>query len=212
MGSSGREGSKTVGGEAAATRAASSTATTVEDRAREVDARLVRRCRAGDLSAWPELVERFAGYVHAIAIGFGLNGDRAEDVFQEVFTRTFTHLDTLRDEGALRPWIAQMTRRAAIDRLRSDTRESPSLIDAELPQHDARLERIETAMAVRRALEELPDPFAEVLRLFFLEDQSYRAIGEALGMPAGTIASRISRGLTMLRELLEEERRAGGGR
>ncbi len=74
-----------------------------------------------------------------------------------------------------------------------------------MPQDDARLERIETAMAVRRALEELPDPFAEVLRRFFLEDQSYRAIGETLGMPAGTIASRISRGLTMLRELLEED-------
>ena len=202
MGSSGREGSETAGGGAAAT---AGMATTVEDRARELDAQLVRRCRAGDLSAWPELVERFSGYVHAIAIGFGLSGDRAEDVFQEVFTRAFTRLDSLRDEGALRPWIAQMTRRAAIDRLRADTRESPSLIDAEVPQDDARLERIETAMAVRRALEELPDPFAEVLRRFFLEDQSYRAIGETLGMPAGTIASRISRGLTMLRELLEED-------
>jgi RNA polymerase sigma-70 factor (ECF subfamily) len=206
MGSSGREGSETVGGGAAATAAAAAgMATTVEDRARELDAQLVRRARAGDPSAWPVLVERFSGYVHAIAIGFGLAGDRAEDVFQEVFTRAFTHLDTLRDEGALRPWIAQMTRRAAIDRLRADTRESPSLIDAEVPQDDARLERIETALAVRRALEELPDPFAEVLRRFFLEDQSYRAIGEALGMPAGTIASRISRGLTMLRELLEED-------
>ena len=68
-----------------------------------------------------------------------------------------------------------------------------------------RLERIETAMTVGRALDQLPDPFGEVLRRFFLEDQSYRAIGEALRMPAGTIASRISRGLTMLRELLEED-------
>ena len=202
MGSSGREGSETGGGGAAVPAAAQSA---LEDRAREVDAQLVRRCRAGDLSAWPELVERFSGYVHAIAIGFGLNGDRAEDVFQEAFTRTFTHLDTLRDEGALRPWIAQTARRAAIDRLRADTRESPSLIDTEVPHDDPRLERIETALAVRRALEELPDPFAEVLRRFFLQDQSYRAIGEALGMPAGTIASRISRGLTMLRELLEDD-------
>jgi RNA polymerase sigma-70 factor, ECF subfamily len=203
MDSSGRGRSDTVG--AGATATAPAAASTVEDRARELDARLVRRARAGDLSAWSELVERFSGYVHAIAIGFGLTGDRAEDVFQEVFTRVFTRLDSLRDEGALRPWIAQMTRRAAIDRLRADTRESPSLIDAEVPQDAARLERIETAMAVRRALEELPDPFAEVLRRFFLEDQSYRTIGEAMGMPAGTIASRISRGLTMLRELLEAD-------
>ena len=90
------------------------------------DAQLVARCRDGEAAAWHELVERFSRYVLAIATQvFRLSEHDAEDVFQEVFTRTYTHLNTLRDDEAIRPWIAQMTRRLAIDRLRSALARGP---------------------------------------------------------------------------------------
>ena len=55
------------------------------------DAELVQRCRAGDMEAWNELVERFSRYVYAVCSrGFRLGEEDAEDVFQEVFTRVFT--------------------------------------------------------------------------------------------------------------------------
>ena len=80
------------------------------------DAELVERCRAGDRDAWNTLVERFSRYVYAICVqGFRLGDADAEDVFQEVFTRVYTRLDTLRDDAALRPWIAQLTRRLCLD-------------------------------------------------------------------------------------------------
>ena len=104
-------------------------ASTLDERARELDARLVARCRAGDAAAWPEIVERFSSYVYAIALGFGLRSDQVEDVFQDVFTRVFTRLDSLRDVHALKPWIAQLTRHAAVDRIRADRRELPTLED-----------------------------------------------------------------------------------
>src|SRR5919106_4486848 len=94
------------------------------------DAQLVERCRAGDPEAWDELVERFSRYVYAVTVrGFRLGDADAEDVFQEVFTRVYTHLDTLRDDAALRPWIAQLTRRLCIDSLARAGREQPG--DAE---------------------------------------------------------------------------------
>jgi RNA polymerase sigma-70 factor (ECF subfamily) len=181
-------------------------ASDLNDHSRRLDAGLVRRCRAGDVSAWSAIVDRFSSYVYAITIGYGLRDDRAEDVFQEVFARAFTHLDSLRDEGALKPWIAQLTRRAAIDRLRADQRELLALADTEIPQNDAALERIELAMVVARALDRLPAQFGDVLTRFFLEDQSYQAIADMLGIPCGTVASRISRGLAMLRDVLGEAR------
>ena len=68
------------------------------------DAELVRRCRAGDAASWNELVERYARYVYAIAVrGFRLSEEDAEDVFQDVFTRAFLRLETLRDDSAFRP-------------------------------------------------------------------------------------------------------------
>src|SRR2546423_256584 len=91
------------------------------------DAVLVARCRAGDAAAWNELVERYSRYVYAIcARGFRLAEHDAEDVFQDVFTRVYTHLEGLREDDAFRPWLAQLTRRPCIDHLRSSAREPPA--------------------------------------------------------------------------------------
>jgi RNA polymerase sigma factor (sigma-70 family) len=169
------------------------------------DAQLVARCRAGDQAAWNELVERFSRYVYAICVqAFRLAQHDAEDVFQEVFARVYQHLDRLRSDEAIRPWIAQLTRRLCIDRLRAGGRESPAV--DELPEEgadDETLAHLDEAMAVREGLDMIGDPCREILDRFFCRDESYRTIGEAMDIPAGTIASRISRCLAKLRELLE---------
>src|SRR5262249_5875473 len=94
------------------------------------DAQIVARCRAGDQAAWNELVERFSRYVYAISTQvFRLPQPGAEDVFQEVSARVYQHLDRLRSDDAIRPWIAQLTRRLCIDRLRAGSREGPTELD-----------------------------------------------------------------------------------
>ena len=166
------------------------------------DAQLVVRCRAGDAEAWNELVERFSRYVYAVTVrGFRLSAEDAEDVFQEVFARVYTHLDTLRDDAALRPWIAQLTRRLCIDSLARAGREQPG--DAEGEDTPDRTAEIDEAMTVREAVSALPDACQEILDRFFARDQSYRTISSELDLPAGTIASRIARCLRKLREELE---------
>jgi RNA polymerase sigma-70 factor (ECF subfamily) len=169
------------------------------------DAYLVARCREGDDQAWRELVERFSRYVYAIAVqGFRLSQEDAEDVFQEVFARVFERLDSLREDEAVRPWIAQLTRRLCIDRLRAGAREADTDL-AELPEVPAEdaLEAVEEAFDVHDALAELPGTCQQILDRFFARDESYRTIGDTLGLPAGTIASRISRCLDKLRDSFE---------
>ena len=167
------------------------------------DAQLVGRCRIGDAAAWNELVERFSRYVYAIAVrAYRLPEHDAEDVFQEVFARAYERLGSLRDDDAIRPWLAQLTRNACVDRLRAAAREQP----AEEPpaeEADAILEQLDEALDVQDGLESLSDDCREILDRFFARDESYRTIGEALDLPAGTIASRISRCLGKLREKLE---------
>ncbi len=173
------------------------------------DAALVARCRAGDDAAWRELVERFSRYVYAIAVqGFRLGQQDAEDVFQDVFARVYERLGSLRDDEAVRPWIAQLTRRVCIDRLRSGARESEADIEElpELPAEDV-LTALEDAFDVHDALAELPENCQQILDRFFARDESYRTIGDTLGLPAGTIASRISRCLDKLRDAFEGEGR-----
>jgi RNA polymerase sigma factor (sigma-70 family) len=181
------------------------------------DRELVARCRAGDQAAWSELVERFSRYVYAISVqGFRLPQHDAEDVFQEVFARAYQHLDRLRDDAALRPWLAQLTRRLCIDRLRAAAREGPAAEgELESAGSDETLALLDEALAVHEALAETPEHCREILDRFFARDESYRTIGDALELPAGTIASRISRCLTRLKELLEgrtEPGQASGSR
>ena len=166
------------------------------------DAALVERCRGGDAEAWNELVERFSRYVYAVTVrGFRLSEQDAEDVYQEVFARVYTHLDTLRDDAALRPWIAQLTRRLCIDSLARAGREQPGETEGEDVRD--RTAEIDEAMTVRDAVGTLPEQCQEILDRFFARDQSYRTISSELELPAGTIASRIARCLRKLRDELE---------
>jgi RNA polymerase sigma-70 factor (ECF subfamily) len=168
------------------------------------DAELVRRCRSGEVTAWAELVERFSRYVYAISVqAFHLRDHDAEDVFQDVFAKAYENLGQLRDDAAVRPWIAQLTRHACIDRLRAHSREQAAGDGLERQEVDETLARIDEALAVRGALDRLSTDCREVLDRFFAQDESYRTIGVALQIPAGTIASRISRCLERLRTELE---------
>lgn len=170
--------------------------------ARATDAELVRACRAGDADAWNELVERYSRYVYAIATrGFRLSDEDAEDVFQDVFTRIYTRLDSLRDDSALRPWIAQLTRRRCLDAIAA-RREIPAE-EVLTDDRGADLADVEEAFEVREALGTLSENCQDILDRFFARDQSYKTIGDELDLPSGTIASRIARCLGRLRETLE---------
>jgi RNA polymerase sigma-70 factor (ECF subfamily) len=168
------------------------------------DAQIVADCREGSREAWDLLVERFSRYVYAICVqGFRLAPSDAEDVFQDVFSKVFEQLDRLRDDGAIRPWLAQLTRRTCIDRLRASSREV--VVDELEPvEIDDLVSTLDEALTVRAALELLPGECQEILDRFFTRDESYRSISEALSLPPGTIASRISRCLGKLKLVLEE--------
>ena len=87
-------------------------------RAMSPDEELVARCLAGDQAAWNDLVRNYSRYVFAICSqGYRLQGADAEDAFQDVFVRVYGRLGSLRNPEALRPWIAQLTRRVCLDRI-----------------------------------------------------------------------------------------------
>lgn len=167
------------------------------------DAELLAGCRAGDPDAWNALVERFSRYVSAIATqGFRLPAHDAEDVFQNVFLRIFERLDSLRSDDAIRPWVGQLTRNCCLDLLRSSGRVVP-VEEVEEQIVDDTITKLDEAMVVHEGLAHLSAECREILDRFFARDESYRTIGEALSIPAGTIASRISRCLGRLRTELE---------
>jgi RNA polymerase sigma-70 factor (ECF subfamily) len=167
------------------------------------DTSVVARCRAGDPGAWPELVQRFSPYVYSITTrAYRLREKDAEDVFQEVFLRTWQHLEGLRDDAAIRPWIGQLTRRLCVDRLRTNAREQ-ARAELEVPTGPADdFALVDESLTVRDAIAQLPAIHRDIVERFFVHGESQAAIASSLGIAEGTVASRISRARDTLRTQL----------
>ena len=176
---------------------------TPPDKRYETSPTLLQRAQANQAGAWERLVELYGPLVYHWCGRSQLAPEDTADVFQDVFTRAFMRLDTLRDASALRPWIAQLTRRRCLDAVSSGGREQQVSDDDLVEEGNEDMLEIEEAFMVREAVAGLSDACQDIIDRFFAQDQSYRTISEELDIPAGTIASRIARCLGKLRNELE---------
>jgi DNA-directed RNA polymerase specialized sigma24 family protein len=169
--------------------------TAVSETVDQADSQLVELARGGDMDAWGALVDRYSAYVHAIAVrGFGLQERDADEVFQEVFRRLHADLGAVR--GELRGPVGAVTRSLCLRR-RGVSAPDPSMAVVLL--------QIEAAMDVRGALGQLDDPGRELLRRFFVSNQSYRTIADDLDLPITAIPPQIAHALDDLCDLLAAE-------
>src|SRR5262245_44499033 len=144
-----------------------------------VDADLVEAARAGDASAFNELVERYQTVVCSLA--YALTGDllRSEDVAQDVFVRAWKQLPRLRDSERLRQWLYAITRNVSRNWPRSRSKEVAldprSWVGEEVASSEpSPLDHIihrEDEILVSRALERLPEAYRLPLILFYREQQ-----------------------------------------
>jgi RNA polymerase sigma-70 factor (ECF subfamily) len=169
------------------------------------DADLVERCLASDEEAWADLIGRYADYVYAVAIrGFRLSREDAEEVLQDTMLQVYEHLADFRGTGALRAWIGTIAQNASRQRLRGRVRRSESALPDEVidtAQQQA-LDAVEEAFQTRSALAQLDAPCRQILEQFFFYNRRYAEIASDLGVPAGTVASRIARCLVRLRRIV----------
>lgn len=156
---------------------------------------------AGDVAAFERIVRVMQGPVWRYITH--LLGDRAlaEDVSQEVFTRTYRKLHTLRDPERFVPWLFTAARNGAYDASRSRRRRPLELIgDRELPILDVGDPHL--GMEVREALEELDSELREVVVLIGMLGLSYGEAAVTIGVPEGTVKSRMFRARRVLMDVL----------
>ena len=131
---------------------------------------------------------------------------QAADLTQEAFQRLALQGPLLREPSKAKTWLFTTTYRLFLQARRHQTRfPEVELVDTELPTCEPDPEaRMDSALALQ-ALMELEDKFRIPLTLFYLDQHSYQEISEILGVPIGTVMSRISRGKGLLRVRLLEE-------
>jgi RNA polymerase sigma-70 factor (ECF subfamily) len=167
------------------------------------DTDLNSRFRAGDESAIREVYARFGGAMFTVAMSMLGNRDLAAECVQQSFVKAWRSAQAFDAERELRPWLATITRRVAIDiyrreaRMRSEPRDE--IDDTVLP---IAFERTWEAFEVRAALDQLPAEERDVMRLAHFDGMTHSEIANALGVPIGTIKSRSSRAHRRLAALL----------
>lgn len=133
----------------------------------------------------------------------------AWDTLQETWVSVLRGINRLRDPKALSPWLYRTARNQAMNLLRKRYRER-DLFPEEADPDDIACEEeggFENAERVHFALDQIPLHHREVLTLHFLEDLSLEQIAEVLGIPEGTVKSRLHHAKRALREILEKEDR-----
>ena len=180
-------------------------------RAHQEDELLVVRCQLGERPAFDELVERWHGpvwkYVRRVAGG----DDAAWDVAQDVWLRVLRGIGRLRDGTRLRPWLFGIARRALMDRLRHQyaTPVGADVDVLELPADVGSDDSEEELAAMERELARLPVIEREVLTLFYLRELSLTEVADVLGVPIGTVKSRLFRARRQLRRGLDSIGQSG---
>lgn len=171
------------------------------------DAQLVALARAGDEAAVDELFGRVWPLVWHWA--FGVTGDRmlADHVAQDAVLRAFRSLNRFDPARPFRPWLKRITVNLAIDELRREKRQERARtwmteLRAVAPFEDDP-ELLDSLVA---AVRELPERQRLVVVLHYWLDTGVEEIAAILGIPIGTVVSRLSRARAALRERLEVER------
>ncbi len=197
-----------------------------EVRPLEIDwSQVVRCCMDGDSGAWAELVREHHRRVYGLCYRFTGNPADAEDLTQDVFLKIYSNLSSFDfGRGSLQVWITTMTRNLLVDNFRrtrnqratgsldegwdatEELRPVDRLMAAGPSPHETAAQK-ELAKMVQGALAKVSPELREAVILRDLQDMDYKEIAQVLGIPEGTVKSRISRGRAELARLLERNKR-----
>ncbi len=181
------------------------------------DCRLVERCLEGDDDAWEAVVNAYGRRLYNLSYRYVNRREEAEDLTQEIMVRVYRNLGSYRPEaGSFENWLLRVGRNLIIDHYRRNRRfagaggteelEAMNLSDTRSPSPQQAAERAEDARFVRAGLESLSPELREAVILRDLEGMEYREIAGLLGVPEGTVKSRINRGRIELARLLQKRR------
>jgi len=178
------------------------------------DGILVARVRDGDIEALGELYERYKSRVYRTATAITHDEGMAEDILQEVFLRINRYADSFDQTQPFEPWLYRITvnlsyswtNRAkrwvtsfqdVIERLRAPSRRDPERV----------AESREECAILRRAIDALPESHRVVVVLYYLEGLSVSEVGYAVGVPEGTVKSRLYYAREKLRQAIADQER-----
>lgn len=179
------------------------------------DLELVKRCLTGQDAAWEALLGVHTRKIYNLCYRFTGRSEDAEDLTQEIFIKIFQTLKTYDPvQGTFRTWMNRVARNHLVDHYRRTRKDrATSSLDDHLPKLEqipglgedasAQVEFRERKERLQGALNKLSPDLREAVILRDLQDMDYAEIAQVLGVPEGTVKSRINRGRLELARLLK---------
>jgi RNA polymerase sigma-70 factor (ECF subfamily) len=174
------------------------------------DQELVAAARDGDDDAFKELVMRYEPVVAATVIGMLGDSAEAEDVGQETFIRFYKALGSFRGDSSVKTYLTRIAINQAINEIRKKKRKSkvftstPADELGDIPDDKFRQESAgPDRERIEQAIQSLDEDFRAVITLRLIDGYSTAETAEILGVPTGTVLSRLSRAQRKLRALLK---------
>jgi RNA polymerase sigma-70 factor (ECF subfamily) len=164
------------------------------------NAPLVRAAQAGDRTAFDALYHQHARLIHGLMLA-RVPAHEADDLTQDVFLLAWRQLSSLREPAAFCGWLIQIARHRATDFHRR-SHDAAELADDVAPQDPQQSHRAE-AVAVLRAIQELPEAYRETLILRLVEGMTGPEIAARTGLAHGSVRVNLHRGMKLLRDKLE---------
>ncbi len=170
---------------------------------------LVARLKNGDEAACRELIERYEGPVAATVTGILGHGPDVDDIGQETFIQFFRSLPRFRGESTIRTYLTRIAINLSLNELRRRRRfdrfqtVEPAEGEAEVLPAPDRPGAEDARVAVRQGLDRLEPKYKAVIVLRLIEGFSTRETAKILGLPQGTVLSRLARGQDRLKAVLE---------
>jgi RNA polymerase sigma-70 factor (ECF subfamily) len=181
---------------------------------------IIERCLAGDQLAWEAIVKQHWRKVFNVAYKFVGKHDEAEDLTQDIFLKIFKSLHTFDRRANFQTWLISVSRNLCIDHYRSVRKERETIdrdvnaADLAPASHDIgpykELEHNDQRAILRRGLEGLPPTLRTAVLLRDIRALSYQEIADRLGLPEGTVKSRINRGRLELARQIRRIQEKGG--
>jgi RNA polymerase sigma-70 factor (ECF subfamily) len=187
---------------------------------REQENMFVKRCQSGDAGAWDSLIARHTGRVYGMCYRFTRSECDARDVTQEVFLRVFRTLGSFRaDELSFVAWLNLLTLNLLRDHYRRSRKERATVsIDVHrgwaesFPNASRRPDQLfcveEARSIMHSALAKLPPELKDIVILYDVQELQYHEISGRLGIPIGTVKSRLNRARRKLARFLAPHKRA----
>jgi RNA polymerase sigma-70 factor (ECF subfamily) len=170
------------------------------------DLELVRKAGLGDDTAFHELVDRYANDLFRLAYALVGNADDAEDILQETFLGAFEHLRSFKGRSSVKTWLIRiLVKQVAKYHRYWRLRETKSLdeisesVKTVLPARDQELR-----MDIKTMISTLSPEHREIIVLRELQGYSYKEIAEILGIPPGTVESRLFRARQDLKDRFKD--------